>query len=219
VYVPAGRWDEAAAALEHGEPAVATNRLVWLWLMTGNALRRGDLELVDSYLPGFRNDALATTEPQRILPMITVALPRAFIAGDLDEARRMADVIAGLEPNFSFAGGALPIVRALAALGARDGLNAVSGRFAPPGALGAAELVETATRGLLARLDGDPDAAVGELTSVEEELRRLGRHYDAACIALEVADSLGLAGQQASAEEARARANELLEPLGCVNPY
>jgi hypothetical protein len=57
------------------------------------------------------------------------------------------------------------------------------------------------------------------LTSVEEELRRLGRHYDAACIALEVAESLTLAGQQASADEARARANKLLAPLGCVNPY
>jgi tetratricopeptide (TPR) repeat protein len=219
VYVPAGRWDEADAALEHGEPAVATNRLVWLWLMTGRALRRGDLELVDSVLPGFRDDALATTEPQRILPMLTVALPRALIAGDRDEARRLADVIAGLEPNFSFAGGALPIVRALAALGAKDSLQAVSGKFAPPGALGAAELVETATRGLLARLEGNSQVSVENLTSVEEELQRLGRHYDAACIALEVAESLALAGQQASADEARARANELLAALGCVNPY
>ena len=47
VYVPMGRWDAADDVLAHGEPSVATNRLVWLWLVTGLALRRGDLELVD----------------------------------------------------------------------------------------------------------------------------------------------------------------------------
>ncbi len=219
VYVPAGRWGEADAALEQGEPAVATNRLVWLWLLTGQALRRGNLELVDKHLAGFREDVLATDEPQRILPMVTVAMPRAFLAGDLDEARRLAEIVAGLNPNFSFAGGALPIVRALAALGESEGLSAVSGSFAPAGAVGAAEIVETTTGGLLARLEGDLDTSVDALTSVEAELRGLGRQYDAACMALEVAESLALAGQESPAEEARARANELLEPLGCVNPY
>jgi hypothetical protein len=219
VHVPAGRWEEADTVLEHGEPAVATNRLVWLWLLTGQALRRGDLELLDRHLSGFRDDALATNEPQRILPMVTVALPRAFLAGDVSEARRLTEVVAGLEPNFSFAGGALPVVRALASLGERDGLAAVSGKFAPPGAVGAAEIVEAASRGLLARLDGDADTSAGELAAVEAELRALGRHYDAACMALEVAESLGLAGQAAASDEARARALELLEPLGCVNPY
>ena len=33
------------------------------------------------------------------------------------------------------------------------------------------------------------------------------------------AESLALAGQESPAEEARARANELLEPLGCVYPF
>ena len=54
---------------------------------------------------------------------------------------------------------------------------------------------------------------------MEAELRSLKRHYDAACMAIEVAESLALAGQTVSSEEARARAHELLDPLGCVNPY
>ena len=56
VYVPAGRWAEADAVLAPGEVTRATNRLVWLWLATGLALRRGDLELVDRLLPGFREE-------------------------------------------------------------------------------------------------------------------------------------------------------------------
>jgi class 3 adenylate cyclase/tetratricopeptide (TPR) repeat protein len=219
VYVPAGRWEDADAVVDYGGPMRATNRLVWLWLTTGQALRRGDLKLVDRHLPGFRDDALATDEPQRILPMVTVAMPRALLAGDRDEARRLADIVAGLNPNFSFAGGCFPIVRALAALGERDALSAVSGKFAPRDAVGAAELVGATINGLLARLDGDSETSVSMLASVEEELRGLGRHYDAACIALEVAESLALAGQAASSDDAQARALELLEPLGCVNPY
>jgi hypothetical protein len=52
-----------------------------------------------------------------------------------------------------------------------------------------------------------------------DELRALGCHYDAACVALDLATALDAAGEPVRAEEARARANALLEPLGCVYPY
>ena len=82
IYVPSGRWAEADAVVAQ-ESEVATNRLVWLWVVAGLALRRGDLELADRYLPELRETALASEEPQRILPMMCVAMPRAV----LDERR------------------------------------------------------------------------------------------------------------------------------------
>nr|MBA2742579.1 AAA family ATPase [Actinomycetota bacterium] len=40
IYVPAGRWEEADEVLARNKVSVAANRLVWLWLLTGLALRR-----------------------------------------------------------------------------------------------------------------------------------------------------------------------------------
>ncbi len=220
VYVPSGRWDEADAVLEQGEATRATNRLVWLWLLTGLALRRGDLDVVDRHLPELRESTIASDEPQRILPMVAVAMPRAAAAGDVDDARRLVEIVLGLRTaNFSISAAALPIARGLAALGEREGLSAVSGSFAPPEAAGAAAMASAATRGLLARLDGEYDESAAILASVEEELRSLGRDYDAACVALDIATSLEAAGRAEEANAARARANALLEPLRCVYPY
>ena len=56
VFVPTGRWAEADAVVATEEPVgVATNRLVWLWLASGLAFRRGDLELTDRFLPELRS--------------------------------------------------------------------------------------------------------------------------------------------------------------------
>ena len=125
VYVPTGRWDAADDVLAHGEPSVATNRLVWLWLVTGLALRRGDLELVDHHLPELRASALASEEPQRIVPMVGVALPRAVVAGDRKDASSLAQIVLGLRPSqYSLSAPALAAVRGLAALGDREALEA-----------------------------------------------------------------------------------------------
>lgn len=74
-------------------------------------------------------------------------------------------------------------------------------------------------QGLLAFLDGQARDAARVLASAEEDLRALGRHYDAGCVALDVARALDETGDTAGAEAARARAAALLEPLGCINPY
>ena len=52
-----------------------------------------------------------------------------------------------------------------------------------------------------------------------EELDRLGRHYDAACVLLEVATAEEESGRPELASEIRARAHVLLDALGCVNPF
>ena len=79
VYVPAGRWDEAdavaAAVRTKRSVASASVQLVGLAVVCGLALRRGRLDAVDELLPAYRAQALASEEPQRILPMIGVALP------------------------------------------------------------------------------------------------------------------------------------------------
>ena len=66
IYVPTGRWAEADAVVA-GESHVATNRLVWLWVVAGLALRRGDLELVDRLPAGASRDRAgergATADP------------------------------------------------------------------------------------------------------------------------------------------------------------
>jgi class 3 adenylate cyclase len=217
-YVPAGRWSAADEVLA-GEPSFtqASTRLVWLWLVTGLALRRGDLALVDEHLPELVETATASEEPQRVFPMVSVAMPRAVLAGDSGEVRRLADLALRLPAKTAGATSGLTICRVLAAAGERARLT----RFLET--LGdSAEGVHGATadlgRGLLAIPD-DPAVAAEILSRSETILRALERDYDAACAALEVAAALGAAGDEKGAAAARARANAVLQPLGCMNPW
>ncbi|MBA2742517.1 MAG: hypothetical protein H0U46_10950 [Actinobacteria bacterium] len=151
--------------------------------------------------------------------MASVAMPRAAIAGDVDDLRRLVESLIRLPAaNFSNSASSLPLVRALAAMEDRTSLETVTEAFVG-WSRGAGRVVSDAGRGLLARIDGKAEESARILASVEEQLRAFGRHYDAACIALDLALSLEAAGEDGSAEAARTRANELLEPLGCVYPY
>jgi hypothetical protein len=49
--------------------------------------------------------------------------------------------------------------------------------------------------GLIARFDGRPEKASALLVEGTEELDRLGRHYDAACVALEAAVAADASGR------------------------
>jgi hypothetical protein len=219
VYVPAGRWEEAARLEGLWRPsASASNRLVWLWLVTGLALRRGDLERVDELLPEFHDMAFASEEPQRILPLVTVAMPRALLAGDHDAVRELGDVALGLPARGAPSTSALTVFRLLAEIGERDRVEALQRALGDgPGPMSAT--TTTLARGLLARLDGDAAEASELHLGAEQELSALGRRYEAACVALEVARALEEAGDQAGATAARERASAVLEPLGCVNPW
>jgi class 3 adenylate cyclase/tetratricopeptide (TPR) repeat protein len=218
VYVPMGRWDAADDVLAHGEPSVATNRLVWLWLVTGLALRRGDLELVDHHLPELRASALASEEPQRIVPMVGVAIPRAVVAGDRKDASDLAQVVLGLRRSqYSLSAPALAAVRGLAAFGDREALELIVDALAA--APDETRVVTGTALAAVAALEDRHDVAVSELLTVERTLRKLDRHYDAACVALDRAASLERLGDERGAGEARDRANAVLVPLGCRYPY
>jgi tetratricopeptide (TPR) repeat protein len=219
VYVPAGRWREADAVLAAGEVTMsASGRLVWLWLGTGLALRRGDLEVTDRYLPELRETALASEEPQRILPMACVAMPRALLAGERGTVEELADIVLALPAEGFASAFMLTIVRSLAAIEDRDRLEQLVRIFA--GAISAAPQASLKVAdGLLARLDGRTDEARGLLMEGADELDRLGRHYDAACVALEAAVAADASGEVEFASVTRTRAAALLDPLGCVNPF
>lgn len=218
IYVPAGRWAQADAAAAN-ESLVATNRLVWLWVVTGLALRRGNLELADRYLEEFRASALASEEPQRILPMACVAMPRALLSDDFETIRTLGDIVIGLPLHaVSFSASTVAIPRVFAAIGDTGRLEALLGTFSG-WTQGTPALIATVTRGLLASRTGGLGEAAGILASAEGDLRTFGRHYDAACVALDLALCLDALGDMPGATAARGRAAALLEPLACVHPY
>ena len=220
IYVPMGRWPEADAEVDKGDPKTATNRLVWLTLCTGQALRRGQLEVADEYLPQLRESSLGSLEPQRIVPMASVAMPRAVLAGDHALVREIADAIEGtIEKSSNWSLGFLGVARSLAAIGDRNRLEATIRPLIEPAVTCLPTTILNTARGLLARLDGDAAAASRLLLQAETEMHAWDRPYDAACVALEAADALDLAGDDAAAADARARAASFLQPLGCVNPY
>lgn len=222
IYVPAGRWDEADAVAKalSNTTVSASGHLVWLWLVTGLALRRGDLDVVDRHLPQLREMALASQEPQRILPMACIAMPRAVVAGDTRSVEALAEMVLALPHAEAFTGSnlMLAVSRSLAAMDDRDRLDRLLRTFGSSGD-GESRISNRIAAGLLERLDGRPAEASRSLFDGEVELARLGRHYDAACIALEAATAAEENGEPTVASAARRRAHALLDPLGCVNPY
>jgi class 3 adenylate cyclase/tetratricopeptide (TPR) repeat protein len=220
VYLPTGRWGDADAEVAKADPRAATNRLVWLTLLTGQALRRGQLDVVDAHLPELRERSLASLEPQRILPMASVAMPRAVLARDDELVRELADATEGtLGKTTNWSLGFVGVARSLAAIGDRERLEAKVQALTEPTVECLPSTILKVGRGLLVRLDGDPTTAARLLLEAERELAAWDRAYDAACLALEAAVALEAAGDRAAAEAATARANAFLEPLGCVNPY
>ncbi len=222
--LPAGRWDQIDRVLELSEPPVSrvTSRLMWLDLRTGMALRRGDLGVVDDLLPELRAIALESDEPQRIGPMLCVAMPHAALV-DHDDLRGLAHLVLerdgrDLRPTVPCLG----IVRALGAAGETDLLRLVleSMRHVPPeqqvGELGVA--VQT-SEALVAVTEGRPDDAAERFGGLIARETKLGRSYVAACFETELAAALAAAGRDDEATAARARADEVLRPLGCVYPF
>ena|SRR6188472_4325621 len=61
--------------------------------------------------------------------------------------------------------------------------------------------------------------AVGLLEKAVERQHDLRRTFEAACLELELARALEAAGRSDEAQAVRARADAVLVPLGCVNPF
>jgi len=219
--IPSGRWDLVTPILEGPEStAGAGNRIVWLEVVAGMALRRGDLASADALLPELRRSALASEEPQRIVPMAGVVLPRAAIAGDRSAA---AEILAAM---LSLTGQTLwtllvpsAVPRALAQVGDIEGLRLLSERLGYGVVADFQRITSSASLGFLALADGDPAAAVAAFREEVELERSRGADYLAACAELDLALALEAAGDSGGAADARASAQTVLTPLGCVNPF
>ena len=225
--LPAGRWDEIDDILSAvGPPNFGGAHLIWLDVLAGLALRRGDLATADAHLPAFRQMAIASKEPQRIFPMAFLCVPRAALAGDvetLDELSALVERLLDKMPaSWSAKLPTTPIVRALWAARAHDLLRRhveTLRRVVPDGQSPVVRAAIATGNGLLALVDGEPHAAVAALESATAELDTLGRAYEAACARLDLAEAHEAAGDVAAAAAQRAHAAAVFEPLGCVHPF
>lgn len=152
--------------------------------------------------------------------MASVAMPRALVAGDLGLLRAIAEETITL-PSMAvtWAPSATSIPRSLAAAGEADLLEQLKRKLEERGRRPRGTVAFMVAQGLLARLESRDQEALVSLTAAENETRLLGRRYEAACLALEVAHVHLARGDSAAATDATRRANEVLVPLGCVHPY
>jgi tetratricopeptide (TPR) repeat protein len=225
LYVPAGRWADADAILAaiDSSSLSATSTLVWKPAVGGLALRRGDMAEADRVLRDLGPLAMASGEPQRIIPMAGVVLPWLHVSGRAGEVRRAgAEILEAVHDIWAAVLSADPILRALHAAGEHDLVAAVTesierstgGR--PSARLG---ISLVAGRGLGALADGRADEAVGQLSAAASRLDELMFVYDAACLRLDLARALEQAGDSARAADTEREARAVLERLGCVNPF
>jgi tetratricopeptide (TPR) repeat protein len=224
ILVPSARWaeaDEVLAQLGASGDLSVTMRLVFLTVAGGLALRRGKLETAKPLLEELRPLALASGEPQRIVPMAAVTLPWLVVAGDLEELHSLTDEMLEELDRWPSVLEAVPIIRALAAAGETELLvrTAEAIRATSSDLSANAYTAVLAAEGLLSLLQGRAGEAVEQLEAVIERERELGHTYDVACLELDLARALEAAGEDAAAQKARARATAILEPLGCVNPF
>ena len=133
-------------------------------------------------------------------------MPHAVLAGDLDTVAELADALTGLRVGaFARAPAAIAIARSLAFV--QDGVRL---RALAPGTRaywwrGSRRRPDGCARPARAPR-GNPVSAGELLTSAETNLRTLGRDYDAACVAFEVACALDAGVDELEAREARQRA-------------
>jgi len=222
ILVPSARWAEADAILAQAKQGVSTSsRLVYLTVAGGLALRRGELETAERLLEELRPLALASGEPQRIIPMAGVVLPWLVVTGNLEELRSLTEqILASVDRQWPSMLDAMPVVRTLAGAGETQLLVRTAESIGETADVSAnAYTARLAADGLLALLRGRADEAVAQLELATERERRLGRTYHAACLELDLARALEAAGRTAAAQERQARAAAVLEPLGCVNPF
>ena len=220
--VPAARWAEADAEIERlrqVHPGVL--RLVHLTLEAGLALRRGDLEKAGRICTELEPLAMASEEPQRIGPMAAVVAPLLAVRGDRETLRALiTQILDTRDWAWPASFDSVPIVRALAAVGETELLGRTTESLRSSKALAAkSETALLAGDGLLALSAGRAADALDLLTEAAERERRLGRTYDAALLDLDRSRALQAAGDEPAAREARARADAVLEPLGCVNAF
>ena len=222
--LPAGRWDEADEVLASIDSSrrLPTAHLVWLGLTAQLATRRGDLAVAEERLAELPLLALASAEPQRIVPMACAFAPWAHLSGRRDELRRVvADSMEAVRGRWSGVISALPLVRTLHAAGETELLERVIESMEPTARValrGKAATTRLAAQGLVALRKGDAATAVDLLERAVAAERTLGYAFDAAALELDLAEALDAAGEAERAGDMRGGAEAFMASLGCVNP-
>jgi predicted ATPase/class 3 adenylate cyclase len=225
LFVPAGRWAEADAILEGIDaPALsATSDLQWRPTAGGLALRRGDLQAADDVLADLKPLALASGEPQRIIPMAGVVLPWLLILGKREELRAVTEeVLAAVDGTWPAVLSVDAVLRTLFAAREFELLAATTDslrRTANGSRAGMRGTSLIAAEGLIALAADRADEAVRQLSSAIAREDELGFAYDSLCLKLELAGALERAGEGGLAAEKRREATSALSALGCVNPF
>jgi len=225
LFVPAGRWAEADAILEGIDPPAlsATSDLQWRPTAGGLALRRGDLEAADDVLADLKPLALASGEPQRIIPMAGVVLPWLLILGKREELRAVTEeVLAAVDGKWPAVLSVDAVLRTLFAAGEFELLAATTDslrRTTNGSYAGARGTSLISAEGLTALAADRADEAVRQLSAAIAREDELGFGYDGACLKLELARALERAGEASVAAEKRREATSVLTALGCVNPF
>jgi class 3 adenylate cyclase/tetratricopeptide (TPR) repeat protein len=221
--LPAGRWDEvdetlAAMAVSQRLPIT---QLVWFGLTAQLATRRGDLRTAEDCLAELPLLALASSEPQRIVPMACAFAPWAHLAGRRDELRRVVtDSVEAVRGRWSGVISALPLVRTLHAAGETELLEQVLDSMQPTaGAELGAKLATShlAAQAFVALRARDAGRAVELLERAVAAERALGYTFDTAVLELDLAGALE-AHEPERARAIRDGAKALMLSIGCVNP-
>jgi len=225
LFVPAGRWAEADAILEtiDGPALAATSDLQWRPTVGGLAPRRGDRAAADDVLAELKPLALASGEPQRIVPMAGVVLPWLLISGKRDELRVVTEeVLAASEGQWPAVLSVDAVLRTLFAAGEFELLNATTDslrRTAKGSYAGARGISLIAAEGLTALAADQVDEAVRQLSAAIARQDELGFVYEAVCLKLQLARALERAGEKDAAAETQREAMAFLTALGCVNAF
>jgi hypothetical protein len=153
--------------------------------------------------------------------MAAVVVPWFVVTSDRDGLRSLVnEILNALGREWPSSLDSVPIMRALAAAGETDLLRRTTESLRSSRGLAAmSRIALLAGDGLLALDEGRAAEAVELLGKAVARQRSLGRIYDAACLELDLARALEAAGDRTAANEVRARANAVLEPLGVVNAF
>jgi predicted ATPase/class 3 adenylate cyclase len=221
LWIPSAQWERINGELAaHDDLRTGGNRLLELELRTGMAVRRGDLRSADEMLDEFRSLALGSAEPQRILPMASVFVAMAALAGDVEAVRTTtAVVLDAVGDRYQWAlHASAAIPRALYVAGQHDLLMRVDeilqsrdlGRYA--------RAVPLVGSGLRALAEERPSDAVVLLENAAVLEREHGAFYNAALVDLDLARAHAALGDVAAEETTRGSAQEVFDRIGCVNP-
>jgi class 3 adenylate cyclase len=222
LFVPAGRWMEAEAALGtlgSGEMA-ATATLLNKPTRGALAYRRGHLGEATEWLSDLQALAMASGEVQRIVPMACAVLPWLHLMGRTDDLRQAAEeILSAVGDQWPVVLTTDPIVRSLEAAGEieilREVRDSIAAGVAPKVGRMANNLA--VAEGLLALSEGRGGEAAETLGVAAAEERSLGFAFDGACIALDHARALEADRRADEAARVRAEAEEFLWALDCVN--